>query len=364
VKAFLFPEGERELRSRVGNVSAIAGAVRYTLDEGQAAGTKAVDVRTGSGLEFTVLPDRGMDISRLSFRGVPLSYFSKTGVAAPTRFEPAGTGWLRGFFGGLLTTCGLSNVGPPSVVQRGEPLGLQEQGLHGRISHIAAEQAGVRSEWIDGHYRTTVSGLMREATAFGESLLLRRRIVTVAGTNSLTIHDVVENDSPVETPFMLLYHINGGYPLVDAGTRLIVRSAETVSRERPGSQVSPDELVMDEPAPQAAERCYFHDAEADENGRVVAAIVNPALEVGLYVKYQASELPYFTSWFSPAAQDYAIGMEPATSLPLGHEEAAARGIVELLPPYSRKEITIEIGVLEDMQAIEDLEHADLAEGDQ
>lgn len=352
MKQFVFPENERDLRSRVGNMSALAGAVRYTIADGQADGTGAVDVRTGSGLEFTVLPGRGMDISRLSFRGVPLSYLSKTGVTAVSRYEPRGIGWLRGFFGGLLTTCGLSNVGPPSSLNRGDPLGWQDQGLHGRISNITAEQMGVRTAWSDGVYHISVSGLMRESMAFGESLILRREIRTVAGANFFTIVDEVENDSPADTPFMLLYHINGGYPLVDRGARLVTRSAATISRERPQATVVPSELMISDPVPGASERCYYHELDERSDGLVAAAIVNPELEVGLYVKYRKTHLPHLTSWLCPAAQDYAMGLEPATTLPIGYEEAAARNMVDVLSPFGRRHIVLEIGVLEDHVAIE------------
>jgi len=352
VKEFVFPENERYLRSRVGNMSALAGAVRYTMEEGQAAGTSAVDVRTGSGLEFTVLPGRGMDISRLSFRGVPLSYLSKSGVIAASRYESRGIGWLRGFFGGLLTTCGLSNVGPPSSVNRGDPLGWQDQGLHGRISNITAEQMGVRTGWSNGVYQISVSGLMRESMAFGESLTLRREIGAVAGVNSFTIIDVVENDSPTDTPFMLLYHINGGYPLVNNGAQLVTRSSSIISREEPESKVAMSELMLADPVPGAPERCYFHELVEQSDGTVSAAIINPERELGLYVKYRKLHLPYFTSWLCPAAQDYAMGMEPATTLPIGYENAAARNMVDVLSAFGRRQIELEIGVLEDREAIQ------------
>ena len=46
--------------------------------------------------------------------GRPLAWRSPTGNIAPGLYEPQGIGWLRGFHGGLLTTCGLRNTGIPS----------------------------------------------------------------------------------------------------------------------------------------------------------------------------------------------------------------------------------------------------------
>ena len=51
------------IASRVGSISQIGGLRRYRLCGGLADGVEAVDVRTGSGLCYTVLPGRGMDIA-------------------------------------------------------------------------------------------------------------------------------------------------------------------------------------------------------------------------------------------------------------------------------------------------------------
>ena len=54
---------ERELRRHVGDLSQIADAREGVLTAGRADGVRVVDVKTGGGLEFSVLPSRGMDIA-------------------------------------------------------------------------------------------------------------------------------------------------------------------------------------------------------------------------------------------------------------------------------------------------------------
>ena len=98
----------RTVSRYTGDLSQIGGTRHYELSEGKARGVRAVDVATGMGLQFTVLPDRGMDISRCSFRGTNLVYRTATGEVHPAYYDPHGQEWLRGFFGGLLTTCGLT----------------------------------------------------------------------------------------------------------------------------------------------------------------------------------------------------------------------------------------------------------------
>jgi hypothetical protein len=54
---------KQELISLIGDPQQIARITRCTLDEGKAAGVQALQVNTGGGLQFTVLPGRGMDIA-------------------------------------------------------------------------------------------------------------------------------------------------------------------------------------------------------------------------------------------------------------------------------------------------------------
>src|SRR5258708_11179961 len=104
-----------ELTQRVGDMSRIAGIRASRLEGGRADGVRALDFTCGDGLRFTVLPDRCMDIPTLEYRGVPLVWAARNGIVAPSYFEPEGSAWLRSFFGGLFTTCGLTQAGQPCV---------------------------------------------------------------------------------------------------------------------------------------------------------------------------------------------------------------------------------------------------------
>src|SRR5659263_67174 len=90
-----------EFMKFIGDISQVADAREGRLTSGKADGMKVIDVKTGSGLEFSVLPSRGMDISWASFQGKPLSYISKTSVVKPEMYEKDGLSFLRSF------TCGL-----------------------------------------------------------------------------------------------------------------------------------------------------------------------------------------------------------------------------------------------------------------
>ena len=197
------------LLRHMGSVSQLGGLKRYTFAEGRAKGVEAVDVVTGTGFDFTVLPGRCMDLAWARYKGVPVSYMSKAEITDASYLEQQGMEWLRSFHAGMLTTCGFSNVGGPCQDGR-RIFGLQSFGLHGRLTHIPANEVCCKGEWIDGRYVMTVQGLMRQSAVHGENLTLRRTITAVLGEPKLHIHDVIENEGHTAEPFMLLYHKNLG----------------------------------------------------------------------------------------------------------------------------------------------------------
>jgi hypothetical protein len=152
-----------ELRRRTGSMSQLAGIRSVTFNDGNQAGVRALEFRTGSGLNFTVLPDRGMDIADAEWAGAPLVWHSSTGVPHPAFYENQGLGWMRGFYGGLMVTCGFMNVAVASEDQ-GEYFGI-----HGRASHLPAQNVAYDAEWQGDDYVLWARGKVRETRIFGEA---------------------------------------------------------------------------------------------------------------------------------------------------------------------------------------------------
>ncbi|MBW7460405.1 aldose 1-epimerase family protein, partial [Paenibacillus sepulcri] len=100
----------RELEARVGSISQIGGVRRMQLTEGKERDVEAIQVRTGAGLTYYVIPSKGLDISLAELGGMPVSWQSPNGDVHPAYYEAEGTGWLRTASGGLLMTCGLAHV--------------------------------------------------------------------------------------------------------------------------------------------------------------------------------------------------------------------------------------------------------------
>lgn len=325
-------------------MSQIAGLKRYSFTEGKAKGIEAIDVKTGSGLSFTVLPGRGMDIAWADFKGLPFSYISKTGIVSPAYYDSNNAEWVRSFFAGLLTTCGLSNVG--GACEEDHPvLGKRHFGLHGRISNMAAEQVCVSENWKSDEFIMTVSGVMRESVLHGENLVLRRTIKSALGANSILIHDVIENEGLEDQPLMILYHINIGYPLLDEKSLFICNPKEVIPAGKRSIERISSYGEMQPPAKGEPEHLFFHDLKTDENGKTGCALINPTLNTGIYLRYSKAQLPKFSQWKMMAESEYVLGMEPGNCHPINRTEARKNGTLEYLKAGEKKEISLEIGVL-------------------
>src|SRR6478735_3631696 len=95
------------------NPAQVGGIEPYQLDDGAGRGVRALCVNTGGGLRYRVLVDRGLDIDQAFFNQHSLAFLTFNGPTAPTRAHDRGLDWLKGFGGGLLTSCGPFNIGGP-----------------------------------------------------------------------------------------------------------------------------------------------------------------------------------------------------------------------------------------------------------
>jgi hypothetical protein len=338
-----------ELLRYVGDVSQIAGVRRFVLREGREEGVEAAEFATGTGFRFTVLVGRGLDISSADYRGMPLAWRSPTGDTHAAYYEPEGLAWLRSFFGGLVATCGLSSAGAPSTDQG------REFGLHGRIGNTPAYAVWADGEWRGDEYHFWIQGKMRESIVFGENLVLTRRIEARLGESRLWIYDRVENQAHEPYPLMILYHINGGYPAVADGGRLLSATVSVRPRDAEAAEGKEEYAKFHAPTPGYKEKVYYHEIAADANGFVTTALVNDDLGFGFYVKYKKAQLPYFTEWKMMGEGTYVVGMEPGNCLVEGRAKERERGTLQYIQPGEVREFDLELGVLDSADAIRSLE---------
>ncbi len=332
----------RQLKPYIGAMQQLAGVRTSVLDDGRGRGVRVADFDNGSGLAFQVLLDRGMDIGRATFKGIPLAYLTPVGIAHPAYYEPDGFRWLRNFGGGLLTGCGLSTVGSPEAESGMSVAG--PLGLHGRLSNTPAEKIAVSEDWEDGRYVLKISGLLREASFFAENLECRRTIATIFGSGSITITDHLTNRGVRPAPLMLLYHINTGFPLLGENAVLKAQVRHTTPRNDIAAAGLADWARCQPPTAGYVEQCFYHDIEPEADGLARMTLANPDCGLALEVAFRKAELPCFTQWKMMGQQEYVMGLEPANCHPDGQAATKSKGTLKILQPDETSEHYLKISV--------------------
>lgn len=335
----------KSLLRRIGSMGQISGIRPIAYRGGKADGIKAFQVTNGTGLEFTALESKSLDIVQMTYKGINLNFSPKAGIVSPALADMAGTEYMGSISGGMLYTCGLQNIGPASMND-----GFNEP-FHGRLKNTPAEQTSVSCGWEDGEYVLRLSGEMREAAIFRENLVLSRTLETAYGAKSVRVVDRAENQGFEERQLMLLYHINVGYPILDEGARLRLASREVTSRD-PISESGIgafDELTG--PVDGFTEHVYLVRTKTDRDGRTAAAVINDRLGLGVYVKYDARQLPNLVEWKSMRSGDYALGMMPSTGFVMGRQYEEEHGTLRKIDSFETLTFELEIGVLEGAEEI-------------
>jgi len=331
-----------ELLSHVGSLSQIGGITHSEYREGKAKGTSSLRVETGSGLTFCVLPDRAIDIFEATYRGRSLCWHSPTGVVHPAYYDARDLQWLKSFAGGLLTTCGLTAAGAPSE-DAGEHLGL-----HGAISNIPAEHLTWSEEWRGDDLWLVIQGGVREAAVHMANLLLTRTITTSLGSKQIAIRDEVENQGFRETPFMLLYHFNFGFPLLTERSRIFARFLKVEPRDAESAKGVDAWDRFDTPHLGILEKVFYHQMEADSQGRAIVVLVSDgqSRDFGVSLTYEKANLPEFVQWKMTGVNHYVLGLEPGNCRVGGRKAERERGALRTLKPGQKKQFALEIEVLD------------------
>ena len=308
---------KRELLRKVGNIEQLCGVRELQCISGKASGLRLFQIHNAAGLEFSVIPDKCMDIFDFRFRGVNLAFISKNGLVGNQWYNSVNTEFLDYWGAGMLCTCGLENTGPSCVDDTDRILPL-----HGRIGMTPASNVCVRQFWQDDDYKVELEGQMRECRIEGHNLLLSRKISLSAWSDTVWIEDVLENEGNSQFDFMLLYHINFGYPFIDEGTHVSLNSAGNIlgrteyAKARVASCHTIDPVVDG-----VEEEVFFHDIYPGNDGLSRVQVENSTLNLGAEVCYSYETLPVLAQWKFSAPGEYVLGIEPGNS----HIEGRAEG---------------------------------------
>lgn len=291
---------------------------RVTVTEGKAKHTEIIEVCTAGGLQLDILPDAGLDIGQVRYKGVNMSFISKNGYDSPSAFDPHESEFINTFPGGMLYTCGLRSTGGAHRD------GSEWHPLHGRYHSLSAEQISMDVE--DNTIR--IRGVVRETALFGHCLELKRTIYIPIFGAEVTVSDELTNLTPREEEYALLYHCNFGFPMIsDKAWLELPENRRTTPRTVFAATGMGRETVFDIPTPGEEERVFFH-----ENMEHWASLINPTVHTKMTLGW-SDTLPILAHWRSMASGDYACGLEPTNCFSLGRKQERRNGTLPVLGPY-------------------------------
>jgi hypothetical protein len=278
------------------------------LDQVALASDRAViDVHVYMGIELRIHPARGLDIGAAWYRGFPLAWISDIGEGGAR-----GTDWRRAWGGGLLTTCGLDNVGAAS----------EGVGLHGTYTFLSAHDV----ETARNEREVSCTGRVEDP----RGLHVEREITTKVGEGRVDLVDRTRNISSQTLEAPLLYHVNLGWPLWDEGARVETDAEVVAPRDEHAAPYSP----ADAPPVEAA-----HERVWEHIGATWGRVSNEALGLRVTVR---SSLTRLWQWVDPAPGVYALALEPANCSVLGRAHDRAVGTLPLLEPEEERTTRISI----------------------
>jgi len=316
----------------VANWLQIGGIETSVLDNGPGRGVRIAWINTGAGLRYKVVIDRGLDIADAEFRGESLTWHSGTGITAPRPAYGKGIDWLKGFYGGLVVSCGPLNTGGP-FAENGV-----EYGLHGTHSNSSAiVESIINPDPTRGQYEMSITGVVRTARVFNPNVELRRTISSTLGQPSIRITDVFTNrgNQPVEHEWLL--HINFGYPLLEPGASTYCYKGKLTPRGDSVGWFTKRKDFRSAPPPLDEHRgggevFTYIDPSADGNGIATAGVVNRKRGVGLRIQFPKADYPRLGNWQHWGPGEYTGALEPMTGGVEGRPLDRERGWLIMLEP--------------------------------
>ncbi len=271
---------------RISNLEQVASLRRYTMNFGREKGLEVIDCDNGT-LRFLLNVNKACDMMQLYHRGQNMTFVSKNG------FMQRELPFAKRFEGGMLYTCGLDSAGDRE--------GFDE---HGSVHNIPAEI--LRAECNEE--KIVIEALVRDTEVCGKNLVLRRRIETKLGSDSVSIVDRLTNEGYRSEEYCLLYHVNLGYPMVDDGARIVSDVKECLPRTSWAEKNMDTAYEITYPTPGMEETCYYFKTEKPE-----VSLVNERIGKRFTVSYSGDTLPQFLAWKNMTSGDYAVGLEPTTT---------------------------------------------------
>lgn len=293
-------------KNKIANATQVDGIESSILDNDPERATRIAWINTGTGLRYKTIIDRAMDI----IEALSLAWLSYVKSIRLDSFSDVSMDWARNFGGGLLTICGLSNIGNP---EKDEACGL-----HGQISNTPAKiTSTIQSDPVAGKMEMSIIGIVRVMQLFGTILELKRTISGTLSEAKTSIQDVAVNCDYQKVTHMLFYHLNFGEPkLLRKGSwqSPSVNSDKKVFKEENDYRLCSPPMASNS---GSVENMTFIDIEVDEDEARHCGLYNRKLNLASAMQFQTKQLPWLTNWQHWGKNKYLATLEPATNPRIG-----------------------------------------------
>jgi len=274
------------MNKKLGNPAQLISAYELSFDAGSASGKKVILVHNGV-LEVMFSKSNALDILYLKYNGKNISFLSKNGIN-----DNKGD-FSNRFEAGFLYTCGMDCI---STCVPNKP-------MHGSLHLTSAENVSV----ITDDEKVVITGVVKETALFGKNLKLLRKFTVYS--DKLEINDSIVNDAFVDSDYVMLYHVNFGYPFLDESLNVKMNLIKSEARTDFAKQGIKDQFKMTAPVDGGEEQCFYNFLK---EGKI--ELINADIDVACEMTYDMSTLPYNVEWKSMVSGDYALGIEPCTTL--------------------------------------------------
>lgn len=305
-----------------GRLGLLDASVAVTQHQaGLSQGVMTVKLKRGP-LVVEVVPTRGMGLWRMACDGVSLGW--KSPVHGPVHpalvplTEPSGLGWLEGF-DEFLVRCGLESNGAPDFDEAGR-LAFP---LHGRIANKPARHVRVETESDE----LRLVGVVEETRFHFMKCRMTSTLTLRPGERTVHLEDKIENLSASEARTQMLYHVNFGPPLLDAGAQVVLPAKTVVPRDDHAANAIGAWDSFSAPQAGFEEMAYFFELLADDKNQSQTLLKNAHGGLGASLHFSTADLPCFTLWKNTTAlEDGCVtGLEPGTNFPNPRSFEGERG---------------------------------------
>jgi galactose mutarotase-like enzyme len=313
---------------------------KRNLHGGLRGDMEIIEVDNGR-MKFWLLPERGMGIWKVWLDDIEIGWQSPVRGPVHPKFvsihDESGLGWLGGF-DELLCRCGLESNGAPEFDTHGK----LKYPLHGKIANLPAYKVAASVD--SNHDEIRVEGCVEEACFKFQKLELHSAVTTKLTSTEICIHDTITNTSDTAAEFQLLYHINFGTPILEAGAEVVAPVKTLVPRTHRAEQGVAEWSKISAPETGYLEQVYFMELLGDTAAQSQVLLRNAAGTLGASVHFSLKQLPYFTLWKNTASlrDGYVTGLEPGTNFPNPRSYEQSQGRVETLQPGESREFEVRL----------------------